>query len=115
MYLTRNIYYIFSKIQCLLSMRILKDRDLDLDTFFLKTDRFEHRARDFQKKLLKTQDVSVESLHYLIPRHHENTWHVAEMVYYQYQNQTHEDTESKRPLPSECFLREMDESARFLK
>ena len=95
------------------SIRIFKDRGLD--TSFLKTDRFDHRARDFQKKLLKTQDVAVKSLHYLVPRHHENTWHVAEVVYYQYQNQTHEDTESKRPLPSECFLREMDESARFLK
>jgi len=80
------------------SIRIFKDRGLD--TSFLKTDRFDHRARDFQKKLLKTQDVAVKSLHYLIPRHHENTWHVAEVVYYQYQNQTHEDTELKKPLPS---------------
>ena len=86
------------EIQCLLSIRIMKNRGLNLDTFFLKTNHFYHRARDFQKKLLKTQDVAVKSLHYLILRHHENTWHVAEMVYYQYQNQTHEDTESKIPF-----------------
>ncbi|VIQ88994.1 IS1167, transposase [Streptococcus pneumoniae] len=114
-FLVRIFTSFFPKIQCLLSIRIMKDRGLNLDTFFLKTNHFDHRARDFQKKLLKTQDVAVKSLHYLTLRHHENTWNVAEMVYYQYQNQTHEDTESKIPLPSECFLREMDESARFLK
>ncbi|VNU67427.1 IS1181 transposase [Streptococcus pneumoniae] len=85
-FLVRIFTSFLPKIQCLLSIWIMKNRGLNLDT-----------------------------LHYLIPRNHENTWNVAEMVYYQYQNQTHEDTESKRPLLSECFLREMDESARFLK
>lgn len=86
-----------------------ENRGLNLDTFFLKTNHFDHRARDFQKKLLKTQNVAVKSLHYLIPRHHENIWNVAEMVYYQYQNQTHEDTESKdRYCPSVSFAKWMN-------
>lgn len=39
----------FPKIQCLLSIWIMKNRGLNLDTFFLKTNHFDHRARDFQK------------------------------------------------------------------